>query len=499
MCLLLIAACSYWTAVRPCSGMAGVSCAVFIVAAALGGGGTAARAQAEGETDAGPNIVFIYVDDMGWKDVGFMGSSFFHTPNIDRLARQGMVFTAAYANAPNCAPSRAALLSGQYAPRTGIYTVSTPARGASRNRKLIPTPNKQRLARDVVTISEVLGDAGYTSASMGKWHLGDPPDYGPEAQGFDLNVGGYGVGNPNPFGAYFSPWSNPYLEAVPSGTYLTEHLTDRALAFMEQNREQPFFLYLPYYTVHSPWQAPDRLVRKYERRQKGAAGKIDPTYGAMVEALDYNVGRLLKKLDALEIADETIFFFTSDNGGHAAVTSMAPLRGSKGMLYEGGIRVPMVVRWPGVTEPGSRSDTPVIGTDLFPTLLEMAGVPAPEGKLLDGQSMVPLLKGRDPAGTRALFWHFPAYLEAYTEEQGVWRTTPAGAVRKGPWKLIEFFEDDRLELYNLEQDLSEQENRAPDRPEKTAQMHRLLREWQQATGAPVPATPNPGYAPAAER
>ena len=458
--------------------------------------GGCASSEPSSQRSAGaskPNILLIYIDDMGWKDVGFMGSPYFHTPNIDRLAAQGMVFTNAYASAANCAPSRAALLSGQYAPRTGVYTVGSPARGKSRNRKLIPIENADTLARAVVTVGEALKGAGYATASMGKWHMGDPPTHGPEAQGFDLNVGGYRAGAPGGFGGYFSPWTNKYLEEAPGGTYLTDHITDKALAFVERNQEHPFFLYLPYYNVHAPWQAPDSLVQKYKKRTVGDEDAIRPTYGAMVEALDQNIGRLLQKLRETSQHENTIVLFTSDNGGHAAVTSMEPLRGSKGMFYEGGIRVPMAVRWPGVTEPGSTSDTPVIGIDFFPTLLEVAGASVPEDKILDGKSFLPLLRGEQDASERALFWHFPAYLQGYTKAHGHWRTTPVGAVRKGKWKLIEFFEDGRLELYNLEEDLGEQHNLAEERPEKTEEMHRMLERWRQSVDAPVPTEPNPGY------
>ena len=472
---------------------------LYLAAAVLLLGRGAAMAQGQESPERRPNVVFLYVDDLGWKDVGFMGGSYFHTPHIDRLAAEGMVFTAAYANAPNCAPSRAALLTGQYAPRTGLYTVQTPERGDARFRKLVPIPNRRMLAPGAVTLGEVLQEAGYATASIGKWHLGDAPRHGPEAQGFDVNVGGYSAGNPNPFGGHFSPWKNPHLETVPPGTYLADHLTDEALSFVERNQERPFFLYLPFYTVHAPWQAPDSLVRKYEQRGDESRTAIDPAYGAMVERMDRNVGRILAQLEALGLSEETIVVFTSDNGGHAAVTSMAPLRGSKGMLYEGGVRVPLAVRWPGVTEPGSTTDTPVLGTDFFPTLLEVTGTPAPEGEVLDGESLVPLLEGREALTGRPLFWHFPAYLEAYTEEQGRWRTTPAGAVRKGPWKLLEFFEDDHVELYNLEQDPSEAHNLATERPAKAKEMLDLLNAWRQSIGAPVPITPNPTYEPVTEK
>lgn len=469
-------------------------------AALLLGHGVATAQDQEALAASRPNVVFLYVDDLGWKDAGFTGSPYFDTPHIDRLAGEGMVFTSAYANAPNCAPSRAALLSGQYAPRTGVYTVRTPERGQARFRKIVPIPNRRTLDEDIVTLAEVLQEAGYRTASIGKWHLGNPPEQGPEAQGFDVNVGGYEASNPNYFGGYFAPWQNPHLDAeVPPGTYLTDHLTDKALTFMEQSQEQPFFLYMTFYNVHTPWEAPDSLVEKYSGREKGDSGQIDPRYAAMVETVDRNVGRILAHLDAAGLREETIVVFTSDNGGHVRVTSHEPLRGSKGTLYEGGIRVPMAVRWPGAVEPGSRTDTPVIGTDFFPTLLEMTGTPAPEDKVLDGESLVPLLEGKSGAlPGRPIFWHFPAYLEAYTEEQGRWRTTPAGGVRKGKWKLLEFFEDGRTELYNLEEDIGESNNLAAERPEKAEELLGVLREWRVSTGAPVPITPNPKYEPTAQ-
>ena len=456
--------------------------------------GSTARLHAQPSAER-PNVVLIYADDLGWKDVGFMGSPYFHTPNLDRLARQGMVFTDAYANGPNCAPSRAALLTGQYAPRTGIYTVNSPARGPAHLRRLIPTPNKRTLPREAVTIADALSEAGYATASIGKWHLGDPPEHGPEAQGFDVNVGGYHVGTPGRFGGYFSPWTNPFLNGLPANTHLTDHLTDEALAFVDQHADRPFFLYLSYYGVHAPWRAPGSLVQKYEGRSKGAHRKIKPVYGALVELFDRNVGRLLTKLQTSGLLENTIIIFTSDNGGHPLATSMHPLRGHKRTLYEGGIRVPLAVRWPGVTAQGSTCDTPVIGTDFFATLLEMTGTAVPEGKLLDGQSFVPLLQGCNGQARRALYWHFPAYLQSYAGSSKDWGTTPGGAIRKGPWKLIQFFETGRTELYHLERDLDESHNLASERPQKAAQMLRLLKKWRRSTGAPVPATPNPAYDP----
>ena len=467
--------------------VAGVVLSILVLAA---GGWAPARGQSG---DRRPNIVFILIDDMGWKDVGFMGNSYFETPHIDRLADEGMVFTSAYANAPNCAPTRASLMTGQYTPRHGIYTVSSSMRGKARNRKLVPIPNTRTLSSGAVTIAETLREAGYVSASMGKWHLGDPPGHGPTGQGFDVNVGGYSAGHPP---TYFSPYNNPYLADGPRGEHLTERLTTSALRFIENNQERPFFLYLTHYAVHSPWEAREAAAKRY--REKASGEGIDPVYGAMVESVDVSVGRIMRKLQTLELDEDTIVIFTSDNGGHAAVTSMDPLRGSKGTLYEGGVRVPLAVRWPGVVEPGSISDVPVISTDFFPTLMEVAGASKPEGKVVDGESLVPLLEGETQYEERPIFWHFPAYLQAYMEEQGLWRTTPAGAVRQGPWKLIEFFEDGRLELYNLDEDIGEQENLAEERPRKVQDMHRLLEAWRADVEAPVPVTPNPKYEPVAE-
>jgi arylsulfatase A-like enzyme len=436
-----------------------------------------------------PNIVFFLIDDLGWKDLSCLGSGYYETPNIDRLAAQAMVFTSAYANGPNCAPSRACLMTGLYAPRHGIYTVGNSERGDARLRKLIPTRNKTVLDQPFVTIAEVLKTAGYATASMGKWHLG--PD--PTTQGFDVNIGGNRSGSPR--GGYFSPYRNAQLPDGPPGEYLTDRLTDEALRFIEAHHNRPFFLYLTHYAVHTPLQAKSRLVRKY-RRKAPAGGHGNPTYAAMIESVDQSVGRVLDRLDALGIAENTVVVFFSDNGGYGPATSMAPLRGSKGMLYEGGIRVPLIVRWPGKTAPGSRCDVPVIGVDLFPTIRDMAGATPPE-QPLDGESLVPLLTRTGSLQREALFWHFPAYLEAYRGMDGPFRTTPAGAVRKGDYKLIEFFEDGRLELYDLRRDLGEKQNLVDRMPERARQLHEELKVWRRDVAAPVPAEPNPAYLPAA--
>ena len=441
-----------------------------------------------------PNIILLFIDDMGWRDVGFMGSEYYETPNIDRLASQGMVFTNAYSNAPNCAPSRACLLSGQYTPRHGVYTVGTSSRGKSKLRKLIPIENTTVLDSNIVTIAEALKPAGYISASIGKWHLGDDPQSGPIAQSFDVNVGGYSAGHPQ--NGYFVPYKNPRLPDGPPGEYLTDRLTNEALNFIESGKDRPFFLYLPHYAVHTPLQAKEELIEKY-RNKPGSNGQNNPKYAAMIESTDQGVGRIMNKLDELGLTEDTIIFFFSDNGGVRTITSNQPLRGGKGMLYEGGIREPMAVRWPGVVEPGTTCDTPVIGVDLFPTILEMAGVPIPKDKLLDGVSILPLLRGQGNLQREAIFWHFPAYLQGKAEgaRDPYFRTRPAGAVRAGDFKLIEYFEDGVLELYNLADDISEQNNLADVMPKKAAELHQLMLAWRQEVNAPVPTELNPEYNP----
>ena len=459
-------------------------------------GGRRGRSEPAPQSPDGdkPNIVFILADDLGWKDVGFMGSQYYETPNLDRLAGEGVVFTQAYTNGPNCAPTRASLLSGQYAPRHGVYTVGSSERGKSKLRKLIPVQNKTTLDADIVTLAEALKPAGYVSASMGKWHLGNDPDLGPVGQGFDVNVAGYEAGHPR---SYFSPYRNPALTDGPPGEYLTDRLTDEAIAFIEANRQRPFFLYLPHYAVHTPLQARQAAIEKYKQKASHG-GQGNPIYAAMVESLDQGVGRIMKALDDLKLTGKTLVVFTSDNGGVKGITSMAPLRGGKGMLYEGGIRVPLVARWPQKIGPGVRCREPVISIDFYPTLLALAGVKRPQEHVLDGADIGPLLcGGRTLASPRNLFWHFPAYLQGRAEgaRDRHFRTRPAGAMRAGDWKLIEYFEDGALELYNLQEDIGERRNLANALPDRTQQMHRTLRQWRQSLNAPVPDQMNPEYDP----
>ena len=312
---------------------------------------------------AKPNIVFYFIDDLGWTDVSFMGSKFYETPHVDRLAKEWMVFMDAYACAPNCAPSRACLMSGLYGPRHGVYTVANSDRGQSKYRKLVPIKNTRELAGRFETIAEVLQKAGYVTATMGKWHLGKDPT----TQGFDVNIAGREWGSPSG-GGYHSPYKYPNLVNPKKGEYLTDRLASEACKFIETNKDKPFFLYLTHYTVHTPIQAKADLTAKYEKK-KTATGHKNAKYAAMIESMNDSVGAVQATLKRLKLDGNTIVIFFSDNGGHGAVTSNAPLRGSKGMLYEGGIREPLIIKWPGVTEAGSTCREPVIGVDFYPTLM----------------------------------------------------------------------------------------------------------------------------------
>ena len=442
---------------------------------------------------APPNIVLIYADDLGWRDLGVQGSGFYETPNIDRLAAEGMRFTDAYANAPNCAPSRAALISGQYAPRTGIYTVGSSERGPAEERALLAVENETTLGLDVVTIAEVLSDAGYATGHAGKWHLGGE-GFLPEDQGFTWSIAGNEAGAPPD---YFYPYARgdrrvPGLEDGAEGEYLPERLVDEGIDFIDRSQGGPFFLYLSHYTVHTPIQAREEITERY-RTKPPADGHENPTYAAMIESLDQGVGRILDALEERGLSENTVVIFASDNGGFGPVTSMAPLRGSKGMLYEGGIRTPLMVRWPEGIAPGSTSATPVIGLDLYPTFAELAGASLPEDQPLDGVSLVPALTGSGEVPERDLVWHFPAYLEADRSVSGPWRTTPASALRRGPYKVIHFFEDDRWEVYDLTSDVSETDDLSAARPELTEQLRSRLQAWWTDVDAFLPTEPNPLY------
>ncbi|MEX2308408.1 MAG: sulfatase [Pirellulales bacterium] len=445
--------------------------------------------QMLGEAPRRPNIVFILADDLGYTDLACYGSQYYETPNIDRLAAEGVRFTDGYTSGPNCQPTRAALLSGQYGPRTGVYTVGNIDRFNWRSRPLRPVDNVTALPLEKVTLADALKKAGYATGMFGKWHLGNDPAHHPGARGFDEAI--------EASGQHFDFRTDPRVE-YPEGQYLADFLTDRAVDFIERHKSEPFFLYLPHFGVHSPHQAKKELIERF-RRKAPVGGHRDPTYAAMIASVDESVGRVLARLDDLGLAANTLVIFSSDNGGVGGyrraglakngVTDNAPLKGGKGMLAEGGVRVPYIFRWKGTIEPGRTNATPIISVDLYPTLLELAGAEAPANYPLDGVSYAGLLTGSIETPKREpIFWHFPGYLGAGAN---LWRTTPVGAVRSGDWKLLEFFEDGRLELYNLKQDVGEQHNLAATDAEKAHELHAKLVGWRNAVGARMP-TANDG-------
>ena len=435
---------------------------------------------------APPNIVLIYADDLGYTDLSCQGSEFYETPNIDRIAKEGMTFTNAYAGAANCAPSRACLMTGHYPPRHGVFTVGNSDRGKAKNRKLIPIKNTEILDEKFVTLGEALQAKGYRTCVAGKWHLSKDPT----KDGFHTNFGGTTWGHPK---SYFSPYKNPYLKDGPKGEHLPERLGRDVANWIAENAKSPFFVYLPFYSVHTPIQAPKDLTAKYEKKPAHGSHR-NPKYGAMLDAMDQAVGHILKTLDDNNLAQNTLVIFTSDNGPHGSVSRAEPLRGVKGMYYEGGIREPFLVRYPGVVKAGSTNVTPIIQIDLYPTFLELAGESIP--KRLDGVSLISAFKSK-PLADRSLFWHFPAYLQSYKADPDsaskFFRTTPCSVIRKGDWKLIQYFEDGNLELYNLKNDLSEKENLAGKETEKTAELLKELKSWQMETKAPIPTVKNPKY------
>lgn len=467
-----------------------------------------------------PNIIFILIDDMGWRDLTCCGSTFYETPNIDRLAREGMRFTDAYASCPVCSPTRASVITGQYPATVGITDWIDsggklhPCRG-----RLIDVPYLKQLAPFPNTLARLLRGAGYATWHVGKWHLGGE-GFHPESHGFDVNIGGCYAGAPGK-GGYFSPWSIPALQhaEVPEGTYLTDYLSDQAVKLVRESGDQPFFLNLWHYCVHTPIQAKAEKIAKYEAKIKALGlDKVetiregeafpcehkkhlrvqrrliqsDAVYAAMIESLDEGVGRLLQAVRDAGKEDNTLIIFTSDNGGLATAegspTCNLPLAEGKGWMYEGGTREPLLARWPGMIAPGSTCAVPVTTPDFYPTFLELAGCTPGQGYQVDGTSLLPLLKGQPDGWHRdAIFWHYPHY-----GNQG---GTPGSSVRMGDYKLIEFFEDNRLELYNLKDDPGEQNDLARAMPQLVRTMKERLSAWQQQVEAKFPQ-PNPDWTPA---
>jgi arylsulfatase A len=470
----------------------------------LPGGSGPLRADDRPGDGRPPNILFILIDDLGWRDLGCYGSTFYQTPHIDKLAGQGMKFTDAYAACSVCSPTRAAILTGQYPARLHLtdYLAGRPPKDA---RLQIPewTPY---LGRDVQTIAGALKPANYVSALIGKWHLGGAPspqpsppggegrgrgeaeDSLPERRGFDVNIAGSHYGQPPD---YFFPYERsgpggttyrlPNFTGGRDGEYLTDRLTDEAEKFIEKNKDRPFFLYLAHYAVHTSignrFQAKPETIAKYAAKADPKAAQHNAVYAAMIDSMDESVGRLLHKLDELKLADRTVVVFTSDNGGYNQATAQPPLRGAKSDAYEGGIRVPLIVRWPGAVKAGSVSGTPVTSVDFLPTCCDIAGVKPKAGQPLDGVSLMPLLRQSGRLERDAIFWHYPHYND---------RTTPHGIVRRGDDKLIEYFEDGRLELYNLKTDIGEKDNLAAAQRDKARELQRLLADWRKQVGAQMP-------------
>jgi len=438
-----------------------------------------------------PNILLINIDDMGWRDLGFMGSAYYETPNLDALAADGVIFSNAYASASNCAPSRASMLTGQWAPRHGVYTVASSERGRSRDRKLIPTKNTLYLSNEQYVFPMAFQDAGYATCHAGKWHVSEDPT----SFGFDVNIGGCEAGNP---GSYYPPYTLVPLEAPSDDYYLTNLIMDKTIDFINAVDNQPFFLYYSPYAVHTPIQAVGNLLPKYDNKPEWE-GQGHAGYATMVENLDTQIGRLIAALKETGKMDNTFILFISDNGGHLGFTAIPPLRSGKGSYYEGGIRVPMFARWDGFIAENTVSDVPVTMLDFFPTLLEVAGIEKPAAHRLDGQSLLPLLMGTGNLEERPLVWHFPVYLETYLGDRDptqdpLFRTRPGSAVRLGDWKLIQYFEYNDLELYNLKEDIGERNNLAEIEAEKREELLLILENWREETKAPVPTDLNPDYA-----
>ncbi len=479
---------------------------VLMVAALLLSGCSDTASEPAGRS---PNVVFILIDDLGWVDTGVYGSSFYETPNIDRLAAEGMRFSQFYTASPVCSPTRASMMSGKHPARLQL----TNWIGGEQKGPLLQADYIRQLPLEETTFGEAFREAGYTTGYIGKWHLGRE-GFMPDQQGFDFIKTVNYAGQP---GSYFPPYQNPNWEVTnvpdldgdPAEAYLTDRLTDVAVEFLETHRDEPFLLVLSHYAVHTPLQSKDAITRKYELKAAGLPpsaeaaflpeGTLGTTrqrqdhavYAGMIESTDQSVGRVLDALDSLGLTEDTIVLFVSDNGGlstlrgdrSSAPTSNRPLRAGKGLLYEGGIRVPLIIKWAGVTTPGGVSDQAATSMDLYPTLLEMAGLAQRPEQHLDGLSLAGPLRG-ETLSRDTLHWHFPHYHGSGNR--------PGGAIRQGPFKLIEWFEDGRVELYNLQDDIAESRDLASDLPEQARELRSALQAWRETVGARMP-TPNPEW------
>ncbi|AEL25664.1 sulfatase [Cyclobacterium marinum] len=439
-----------------------------------------------------PNIVYILIDDLGWKDLGCYGSEFYETPNIDKLRDQGMKFTAAYSASPVCSPSRASILTGKNPANIG-FTGHITAIGKHRypeEGRIIPPDDYMHVSLEEKMIPEILLQSGYTSASIGKWHVGEEEKFFPTHQGFAINIAGYEHGSPP---TYWGPFEsekswNPVIKNLDNreeGQYLTNRLTDEAINFIDENKEGPFFLYLSHYAVHTPLEAPDSLIKKYELKLEGQMEQKNAIYAAMIENMDWNVGRLLKSLDSLGLEGNTIVILGSDNGGEGRVTNNVPLREGKGYIYEGGIRVPLVIKWPGKVKPNSSSDVPVITDDMLPTIVEMAGL-SNENQDIDGVSLLPLLTGEGGWGRDRLCWYYPHYSPQ--------AKMPGYAIRMGDYKLVEYYDPPSVELFDLAKDIGETNDLSGVDVQKVEEMKASFKEWLMDFN-PILHTENPNYNP----
>ncbi len=468
------------------------------------------------------NFVFFLVDDLGWTDLGAYGSTFYETPHIDKLAKESTRFTDAYAACPVCSPTRASIMTGKYPARmdtTDWFGAPQPQGEKiknhwTKNKPLLPAKYIPYMPLEEKTIAEALQEKGYKTFFAGKWHLGKDETHWPKHQGFDINIGGWKTGAPYTGNKYFSPYENPRMKNGPDGEYLTDRLAQETASFIKKNKNKPFLAYLSFYSVHTPLMAPKERVEKYkakaaalnyQRSKFGKEGKAitriiqdHAVYAAMVESVDLAVGKVLQALKKSGLEDNTVIILMSDNGGLNVVdgnpeavavnvpkltskvpTSNLPLRGGKGWLYEGGIREPMLIKWPGKSKQGGTCSVPVTSTDFYPTILEMAGIKPNEKQHQDGLSLVPLFKGESGLKRKAIYWHYPHY-----GNQG---GSPGAAIRLGDFKLIEFFEDNQIELYNLKEDLSEKNDLSKKMPEKANELRSMLKDWYKEVDAKFPS------------
>jgi arylsulfatase A-like enzyme len=437
-----------------------------------------------------PNVILIVADDLGWSDLSYMGSTYYETPNIDKLSKSGMTFYNGYASSANCAPSRASMLTGKYHPFHGIYSVKNSDRGNKKTRKIIPIKTKTKLELEYFILPEMLKSKGYSTGHFGKWHMG-PKGYFPEQMGFDINIGGNEHGGP---GSYFSPYKYPNISNGLKDEYLTDRLGDEVVKFIEKNKGNNFFAYVPFFSVHTPIQSKSEYEKKYRNKESNEYHNRED-YAGMIQSLDENIGKILEKIEKLNLSKNTLIIFTSDNGGIKAISNQYPLRAGKGSYYEGGIKVPMIFSWPEKIQAGSTSNERVSNIDFYPTIKKIIGYNKTID--LDGEDLTPIFNSK-ALKKRELYFHFPIYLEPYnvhldSGSDPLFRTRPGSVIIKDNWKLHHYYEDNNFELYNLENDISESKNLININKEKKAELLKDLNNWRSKNNAPIPNKLNPFY------